>query len=491
MPFPRLRSLAPWRVAWRVMPGISLVIGTCSLNLPACAAELRAGAAEVIITPPSGIGLAGYYFERGADGTNDDLFAKALVLDADGTKVALVTVDLISTTRQVVEAARRTIEQETGIPGTNVMVSATHAHTGPVLSNRGAREDWQGGATEMTANYSAALPTLIAASVRLAARRLEPARVAAAVVQEPGLSFNRRFHMRDGSVGWNPGKLNTNIVRPAGPIDPEVGVLFVDAPRGRQPGKPIATYVNFAMHPDTVGGSKFSADYPAALARRLAEYKGPDMVTLFANGACGNINHVNVHWAETQKGPEEAARLGTVLAGDVFKAWMQLRSIPPAALRVSSETVKLPLPALKPGEVERARETVVRFGMKDNRGFMEKVEAYKILDVAAREGKPHEVEVQVIALGTEAAWVSLPGEIFVELGLAIKKASPFRHTFIAELANGSIGYIPNRSAYAEGNYEPISARCAPGSGELLVENAIQQLRVLHAAARAKLSPNTD
>lgn len=478
-----------WLAAGRMTLGLSAVVGLGFLPARAGAAELQAGAAEVRITPPSGIGLAGYYFERGADGTNDDLFAKALILDADGTKVALVTLDLISTTRQVVEAARRRIEQETAIPGTNVMISATHAHTGPVLSNRGAREDWQGGATEMTANYSARLPGLIAESVRLAAARLEPARLATASVQEPGLSFNRRFHMRDGSVGWNPGKLNTNIVRPAGPIDPEVGVLFVDAPRARQPAKPVATYVNFAMHPDTVGGSKFSADYPAALARRLAEYKGPDMVTLFANGTCGNINHINVNWAEPQKGPEEAARLGTVLAGAVFKAWMQLRSLPAAPLRVSSEMVRLPLPELKPGDPERAREIVVRYGMKDNRGFMEKVEAYKILDVAAREGKPHEAEVQVIALGGEAAWVSLPGEIFVELGLAIKKASPFLHTFVAELANGSIGYIPNRSAFAEGNYEPISARCAPGSGELLVESAIRQLRALHAATRAALPQN--
>jgi hypothetical protein len=455
---------------------VLLVFGGWSWG--ARAAELRAGAAVVNITPAPGIGLAGYYFERGADGTNDDLFAKALVLEMEGTRAAFVTLDLISTTRPVVEAARRAIEKTTSIPGANVMISATHAHTGPVLAERGLREDAQGGSAEATQKYSAGLPALIAESVRLAAERLEPARAAAAVVLEPNLSFNRRYHMRDGSVGWNPGRLNTNIVQPAGPIDPEVRVLYLDAPRGNEPPRPLATYVNFAMHPDTVGGTRFSADYPAALARRLAEYKGPDMITLFANGTCGNINHVNVNWADPQKGPLEAARLGTVLAGDVFKAWMQLQPVTNGALRVSAEIVKLPLPELKPGAAEHARETVLRYGMKDNRGFMEKVEAYKILDVAARDGRPHEVEVQVIALGADVAWVSLPGEIFVELGLAIKQASPFRHTFIAELANGAIGYIPNRPAYLEGNYEPVSARCAAGSGELLVESAVRQLRAL-------------
>src|SRR5688572_32776554 len=95
--------------------------------------------------------------------------------------------------------------------------------------------------------------------------------------------------------------------------------------------------------------------------------------------------------------------------------------------------------------------------------FLDRVKAFKVLDVAAREGKPLEVEVQIIALGNELAWVSLPGEVFVELGLAIKKRSPFKQTMLAELANGSIGYIPDRRAYAEGAYEPISARCAPGS----------------------------
>jgi hypothetical protein len=463
--------------------GILLVSGGWSSNVRA--AELRAGAAVVNITPAPGIGLAGYYFERGADGTNDDLLAKAVVLDVDNTRVALVTLDLISTTRPVVEAARRMIEKTTSIPAANVMISATHAHTGPVLAERGQREDAQGGSAQATQKYSAGLPALIAESVRLAAERLEPARAAAAMVLEPNLSFNRRYHMRDGSVGWNPGRLNTNIVRPAGPIDPEVRVLYLDAPRGNEPPRPLATYVNFAMHPDTVGGTNFSADYPAALARRLAEYKGPDMVTLFANGTCGNLNHVNVNWADQQKGPPEAARLGTILAGDVFKAWMQLRPVTNGALRVSAEMVKLPLPELKPDDAERARETVLRYGMKDNRGFMEKVEAYKILDVAARDGKPHEVEVQVIALGRDVAWVSLPGEIFVELGLAIKQSSPFRHTFIAELANGAIGYIPNRPAYLEGNYEPVSARCAAGSGELLVESAVRQLRTLFNAGRTQ------
>jgi hypothetical protein len=316
--------------------------------------------------------------------------------------------------------------------------------------------------------------------VRLAASQLQPASASVAVGREEHLSFNRRFFMSDGTVGWNPGKLNPKIVKAAGPIDPDVGVVLFEASREKRPPEPLATYVNFAMHPDTVGGEYFSADYPGALSRILAGYKSAAMLTLFANGTCGNINHIDVQWAGAQKGPQEAHRIGTVLAAAVFQAYKHLERVQPGPLRARSEIVRLPLPEVAPEDIEKARATVNLYSMKDNSGFMEKVQAFKVLDIAAREGKPQEVEVQVIALGEDLAWVSLPGEIFVELGLAIKKASPFRHTMIAELANGSIGYIPNREAYPQGNYEVVSARCAAGSGEMLVDAA---LRLLNAVKR--------
>ncbi len=113
---------------------------------------------------------------------------------------------------------------------------------------------------------------------------------------------------------------------------------------------------------------------------------------------------------------------------------------------------------------------------------MKLVRAYRTLDVAHRQGKPFRVEVQAISLGPDVAWVGLPGEVFVELGLALKKRSPFPLTLVVELANESIGYIPDRRSYAEGNYEPESARCAAGSGEKLVDAAVKLLDELHQAA---------
>jgi hypothetical protein len=104
------------------------------------------------------------------------------------------------------------------------------------------------------------------------------------------------------------------------------------------------------------------------------------------------------------------------------------------------------------------------------------VKAFRILDVEALAGGPLQAEVQVMKLNEDTALVMLPGEIFTELGLAIKQASPFKRTFVVELANGSIGYVPDRKAHGEGNYEAVSARCAPGSGEKLVETALSMLQ---------------
>jgi hypothetical protein len=356
------------------------------------------------------------------------------------------------------------------------MLSATHTHTGPVLPTGSSRDPAEEGAADAARRYVQTLPKMIARCVSAADAALRPAKASIGVGREEHLSFNRRFFMKDGTVGWNPGKKNPNIVKPAGPIDPEVPVVYFET----LDGLPIATYVNFAMHLDTVGGARVSADYPHTLSSILGKLKGPDMVTVFSIGCAGDINHVDVSTTDLQKGPTEARRIGTILAGEVIKTYARLKPVATGAPRARREVLSLPLAEIKPGEVERARQTAVKFG-KDAPTFLERVQAYKVLDVHARSGKPLEAEVQVIALGPDLAFVALPGEIFVELGLHVKASSPFRHTIIAELANGSVGYIPTRRAYDEGNYEPISARCAPGAGEQVADAAIRLLKEVHAA----------
>jgi hypothetical protein len=445
--------------------------------LPSQADGLRAGAATVRITPPPGTPMAGYYHARGSQDVHDDLFARALVIERDGAKAAIVSLDVITTTPALTAEVRRLLEADPGIPGDGVLVSATHTHTGPVISGRGPYDKAVGGDSDPAVAYNAALPAKIAEAVRLAHAALAPATCTAAAGREESIAFNRRFHMKDGSVGWNPGKLNPNIVRPAGPIDPGVQAVWFEVAK-----QPAAVCVNYAVHLDNVGGQAVSADLPFTLSRCLADARGPGLVTLFQNGCCGDINHIDVAWGAPQKGHENAARMGIILAAEVLRMLPGAKPAGDGPVRGGREIVKLPLPEVDDAMRERAKAVQARLreGAKPEPKFMEQVEAFKALDVLAREGKPLEAEVQVIALGPDVAWVGLPGEIFVELGLAIKQASPFRHTLVVELANGSVGYVPTKRAYAEGNYEVVSARVGEGSGEMLVEAAQRLLKTLAA-----------
>ncbi len=431
------------------------------------AAELQIGTAAVNITPPPGAPMAGYYYNRGAEGVHDALHAKALVFSQGGAKAALVVCDVSSLPRPIVEQARQLIARQSGVPAENVMISATHTHTGPVVLGPHSRYRLTGEMLRIAEEYRAALPAKIAESVRLAAGATQPARLWAGLGHEPSLTFNRRFHMKDGTVGWNPGKLNPNIVRPAGPIDPAVGVVYLDTPEGTA----LATYVNYALHLDTVGGLEYSADYPYTLGKILRAVKGEQMLTMFTIGCAGNLNHIDVSSAERQKGHREAARIGAILAAEVLKTYRKLEPVRAAAPVTLSEMVQLPLASFDAAQLDWARNTAATFSGPNAAPFMDLVRAFKILDVAERQGAPLEAEVQVIAFGRDVAWVGLPGEIFTELGLSIKLNSPFRYTTVVELANGSIGYVPNRKAYQEGAYEVVSARCGPGAGEMLVEAA--------------------
>jgi hypothetical protein len=457
-------------------PQASAVAAASLPPVGTAAPELRLGTGAVKITPPAGAPMAGYYYRRSASGVHDDLWAKALVLESGATRAALVACDISGLPRQVVAEARRLVESGSGIPADRVMISATHCHTGPVLLIPGNRYNPEGEMRRIGEQYLADLPGKIAESVRLAAGAVQPVRVSAGRGRETSISFNRRYFMKDGSVRFNPGKLNPDIVRPAGPTDPDVPVILFETPQA----KPVAACVNFAMHLDTVGGAEYSADYPYTLARLLKQALGDDVFTFFTIGCAGNVNHLDVTWSDPQQGNGEAARLGTLLAAEALKTMKRLEETAAGPLRVKTQVVSLPLPEITPEDLAWAKTVKLDMGDKPNWSvFMDLVKAFKIKDVEARAGRPVEGEVQVIALGDDIAWVGLPGEIFTELGLALKTASPFRFTVVTELANDSIGYVPNLRAYDQGAYEVISTRVGPGSGEMLVDAAVRLLVALH------------
>jgi neutral ceramidase len=437
-------------IMWGVLAGAGSAFSAAETS------GLRIGIGASVTTPFLDEPMAGYYYERFADGVHDELFAKTLLFDDGGNRVVLVACDLVRIPQRAVHDARQRIQTRYGIPPTHVMISATHSHTGP----------------QTTPEYLAFLARKIADSVGTAIGQAKPARLLLGMGEERSLPHNRRYRMTDGSIVTNPGFLNPAIVEPVGPIDPRVPVLVVEGERG-----PIATWVNYAMHLDTVGSTWISSDYPYFMGRLLARVRGADMMTIFTIGAAGDINHWDVRRPGPQRGFDEARRIGEVLAAAVLKATTELTPVEVTGVRAVSSTVELPVPTVSEGEVTAMRRVLATPPPKDVDFTLDRVRAARIIAQGGMAGKPIAAEIQVIVVG-QIAFVGIPGELFVELGLQIQQASPFRHTFIIEQANDTIGYIPTRAAFEQGGYEPTAARIAPGGGELIVAKALELLRGL-------------
>lgn len=437
------------------------------------AAELRAGRAKVDITPPLGAVMGNSYGISVSTGVSSPLHAKAVVFELDGAKAAIVGCDLISLHPPIVERARALIAERTGVAPERVIMAATHCHAGPqthpllyVLATQEAQR--------ISEAYVEKLPGLIAESVRLAEADLQPAKLSAARGHEDTISFNRRYLRNDGTVTM--GGPPSGVIRRTGPIDPEVGVIYLEAPNGA----PLAMIVNFALHVAIVTGEKFSADYPHTLSETLRRVKGDGMLTLFLNGTSGNINHIDV----LRRGPRlaseaEAARVGTVLAAAVLKAYQSLTPIDLSLIRAVSRPVRVPaLPRPSAERLETAHAVIKRWGK--GAAFSDVIHAWRDIDLDqyARDGF-WDSEVQAITFGRDLAIVGFPGDSFVELGLFIKQNSPYAFTFVSEQSgNGSLSYIPNEKAFPEKAYEVESARLAPGGGEVLATAATQLLTEL-------------
>ena len=263
---------------------------------------------------------------------------------------------------------------------------------------------------------------------------------------------------------------------PAGPIDPQLEILLVMNPENK---RAIASFTSFALHADTVGGTEYSADFPLYLERALQRLLGSDLISLFGNSTCGDINHVDVSEPRPQKGQAEAARIGGALADAIIASFHDFKPVTRPALAIRSTQVTVPLQQYSAQQTAQARQDMSKIGTKEV-PFLKQVEIYKVSDLKLRGVEELPLEVQAFRLGPDTAIVGLPGEVFVELGLAIKKASPFANTLIVELSNDCIGYVPTKKAFAEGGYETINSRVKPGGGEMLVEAAIRLLKELKA-----------
>jgi hypothetical protein len=454
---------------------------------------LKVGMAEVDITPPVGFPMAGYYHERLAEGAIDPLRAKAIVFRDANAAAALVVCDLIGIATDLSSGVRKRASEETGIPAAHMVIAATHSHTAPDYM----KELWlRLGNEKQDPTRAAYIDKLTSGLVDVIARAhaaAKPVSLAHGVAtQATPVAFNRRFVMRDGSVQTWQNFENPNVVRSAGPIDSGIGLLAIRDADGR----PRGILSNFALHLDTVGGMKWSADYPSFIEQTLRKAIGPDVISVFGAGCCGDINHVNPRGKERNK----ADFIGNSIGESIHKQLGQLAPVDQPRLVVKSRVAPLPLQDATKEEVARSIQILAAANRGEKVDFYEHVTAYKkiVLDQLRRR-EPHTnavdhitwglsrslagvgemlpVDVTVMTIGRDVAIVCLPGEVFVELGLAIKQGSPFRTTMVIELANTvETIYVPHRAAYAGGSYEVTNSALQPGAGEMLVEAALGLLR---------------
>jgi neutral ceramidase len=485
-----------------------LCCGLLTLELTNVAAaepqSLRIGLAESDITPPEGFLMAGYYHERKATGTRDPLKAKAIVFCGDGQRAAFVACDLTGIAADLSAEVRRIAADRTGIPAAHIVLAATHSHTAPDYT-RDLYEYLGGPPADGRQRYSATLIGGIVDAIVRADAGVQPAAVFIGTArQETPISFNRRFVMRDGSVRTWMRLDNPEVVRAAGPIDSDVSLMLVRATNGDQP---LGVFTNFALHLDTVSGTLWSGDYPFYVEQMLRQTLGPNVISIFGNGCCGDINHVD----PVAQAVNKTEFIGQSLSNTVHEGLTRLAPIEQPVLRIRTAQVALPLQEITAEDVARALPLVADAKAGKEVEFFALVTAYKTLVLDQLRNRPPlappgdtiswglsrtwagvgdrlPVDVQVIALGQDLAIVCLPGELFVDLGLAIKRASPFRTTLVVELCNCvETVYIPPRVAYAVGSYEVTNSMLQPGSGEMLAETAV---RLLRDAARDDAAPRS-
>ncbi len=430
--------------------------------------KLRIGTAASDITPKLGVGIPGYFNMRKADDIADPLFAKATVFEAGDQTAALVVCDVILLLEKHTKRAKARAEALTGIAADNMMITATHTHFGPATSTLFNNDE--------DVDYTSFMVDKIADAVRLAQLNLRPVAMGHISGSEPGEVHNRRWHMKDGTVQMNPGYQNPDRVRPAGPTDPEVGLLAAMTPEG----DPAAAVMNYALH--YVGGpypNSISADYFGYACRALARMWGRDFLAVLANGCCGDINNCDFD----KPAPEypdpfyQARRVGNVVAAEAFRAWNQIRDwTDNATVRVANA-----YPIFQRRSVtdeQRARMEELLAGPPDPNN----VQWMYALEWSRVEAKPKQWPVQIQALRVgDVGMVGLPGEVFVEIGLEIKRRSPFDHTMVIELANDWVGYIPTDKALQEGSYETelgTNSMAVPGTADLWIETAVKLLNDL-------------
>jgi len=448
----------------RYAGGMAIAV-TLSLVFPAGAAlsaepaaVLRAGAAAVDITPQKfPVNMPGGFNANLAEGAHDPLHARALVLEHGQCAVALVVVDTLGVGRELADEAKKLAAERCGLASENILLAATHTHSGPSAGADGYRE--------------ILLEGIVQAIVR-AHETLRPAEVGHAAQALPEEVFNRRWYLKPDKmplnpfgeldeVKMNPGTSPDVLDRPAGPTDPDVTILSVQEPRTR---KPIALFANYSLH--YVGATPralVSADYFGEFARLMPSRVrgGEEFVAMMANGTSGDINNIPFLVTRPPREPFEQIRIVASKAADA--AWSARSTIEahradvPLEMLQREVTLRLRRPTAE--QIERARAVLAISDEAERAKLPNLAEHYARRTISMAEGdETVNVLVQALRIG-DFAICAIPFETFAEIGLDLKRRSPFPRTMVIGIANGSYGYLPTPEQHRLGGYETWLGTC--------------------------------
>lgn len=461
---------------------IALFAGQASVR--DAAAELRAGAAAIDITPKEfPLNMPGGFNANFANSAHDPLHSRALVMSDGKTTVAMVVVDNLGVSPEAIEEAKAIASKSTGIPTNRLLISSTHTHSAPRSST--ANGDGPDAA------YRKLLVAGMAESIVKAHAALEPAGFGAASHPLPEEVFNRRWFLMPGKmppnpfgkmdlVKMNPGYSSAVLDRPAGPTDPDITVISIqDAKR-----KPLALFANYSLH--YVGGiprGQVSADYFGEFARLMpVRMRGGDkFVSMMSNGTSGDINNLPFMVTRPPRERFEQVRIVARKAADT--AWFAHRKIETHHKDVTLDMVEreITLKYRQPSEADlKAAKSVL--ALKDEAQIaklprLAQAYARRTMSAAERKEKTVTVKLQVIRIG-DLAVCGIPFETFVEIGLDLKDRSPFSRTMVIGLANGRYGYLPTPEHHRLGGYETWLGTCQvqEDASVILTDNLLEMLQ---------------
>lgn len=412
---------------------------------------MKCGFFELDITPPLGSIIPGAFGARYATEILDPLYVRTIVVRNGDTALAIASVDACGITLDITEQIRARVCSMIPMKHEEIMVMATHAHGGgPVLN-------W-GEEVVRNERYLQSLVEKTADSIVTAFNRAEDSEMLLGREELYGVSFIRVYRMKDGSLRTNPGFGNPDILEPTTTIDPEVLALAV-----RQNGVYVGALINYANHPAIVANTKISGDYISVLSAEMKKLYGSEFVSVFINGACGNINHFDVNNPATRS-MEYHRVVGARLAEAVDAAIKAAVPMTDETLqaKLGSTEVKLRKPTAE--QLIAAKELFESKGdelvnsVPGTPGYMETFFALQALNVQADKRTLRQLQLQLFRIGNCYVF-GTPCQIFVQFGKRMKESCSGA-AFVSAFANDYCGYVPTADCMRPGVYE---ARLAPTS----------------------------